>query len=194
MKPPAPPFQTDSTNDTLFNWQYMNIPGYYFVDLCAYDTNNVYLLFPFGLVTVHGNIYSETLFNDTDFYANKINAFDMSNIFIGGQAHGVFTVNSKLKKWNGTGFTDIIIPQDSSNGIHDILVKGAADVWFATKSNKIYHYDGTLLSTYFLSNRIVYPTLFLDSIGNLFCLVQIQTVHSPGPFLFTNLTDPFGRF
>jgi hypothetical protein len=161
--PPNPPVDT---LDSLFTWQFLNIPGYYFEDVYVYDTNNIYLAIPTGVITVHGNSYFPSYVSDTDFVVNVIDGYDNHNIFLGGASFWHF--NSRLMEWDGNNFLEIQLPIDSSVGVENVLVRTPQDVWIGVGRDKIYHYDGLTVTAYNLSRRVLGPTFFADSVGNLY--------------------------
>ena len=179
VKTTNPPPVVD-TLDSLFTWQFLNIPGYFIEDIYVYDTNNIYLAIPAGIVAVHGNNYFPIYVNDTAFAVNVIGGYDNSNIFLGGSNPWIF--KSRLKKWDGSNFSDILLPLDSSVGVENILVRTPDDVWIGVGRDKIYHYDGFSIQTYDLLSRVLGPTFFADSVGTLYLFGSSPT--SPSTSIF----------
>jgi hypothetical protein len=135
------PYQFDSARyewrtDTLYN----SLLG----SLFGFDTSHVYMLGTHSLNIYNGENYSSHFFGDL--YFNVIGGLDNSNIYIGGSyPNGDY----RLMKWDGSTFTDIPVPSDTSQdyGLTAILVQSQNEIWLGTLG-KIFFVDGTSFKVY----------------------------------------------
>lgn len=189
--PPQPPPPPSGIEDSaFFNWEYREIFGYILFDIDVYDTNRIYLLTPKGFIYYDGNIFMPLSTTDTSFWGSSFKVYDPNNIFIGGQDIHIANPHSKLMKWNGTDFINIPIPEDSSKGIDNILVNNLNDVWLATDyGKKVYHYDGSNITTYNIQSRTIASQLFLNSNNELYLFGADPTGSGIGIYYVYKFTE-----
>lgn len=135
------PYQFDTARyewrtDTLYN----SLMG----SLFGFDTSHVFMLGTHSLNIYNGESFSSHFFGDL--YFNVIGGIDNSNIYIGGSyPNGDY----RLMKWDGSTFTDIPVPSDTSQkyGLTAILVQSPNEIWAGTQG-KIFFVDGTSYKEY----------------------------------------------
>jgi len=172
-------------DSAMFDWEYKQIFGYRLTDLYVADTNKIYISAVNGILFYDGVSFTNLLYNDPTFTPSTVQGTDEYNIYFGGDIFG--TPFSALKKWNGSIFQSIEIPQDSSRTIVDILPIDANHLWLTTASNIVYYYDGlTIINTYLAENmQTTRPKLFKNPAGEIYLFGYVS---SNGGYNFTFYT------
>ena len=122
------------TIDTIdaYGWRIDTIWGYTLDKFYVADSNNIFFMGGTGGFLRHdGNINEVIYFNDPGFINFSIDGFDKNSIFIGGGYWDTVSI-LKLKLWNGAGFTDYTVPNDSSWDIASVLAIGPNEAWFCS--------------------------------------------------------------
>lgn len=163
IKPSNDPVIIDSN---LFDWHFdtiYTIPG---SNMYIADTNKIFLPgYPYSVYFNNGSIQYIN-HNDNDFGAECANGTNVNNVYIGGTS--ISNYRSILKKWNGNGIENIIMPIDTSNKITRIEIISENNIWISTLRNIIYHYSNQTFTTYRLDSGLIAGIVFKDNNQNLF--------------------------
>lgn len=169
VKPPPEEKHIQVIDSNIFDWEFEMLPGYVIVGISVVDSNKIFLAGNPNTLYYNGTSFTIICQNSSDFSAECVTALDENNVYIGGNDNIFPVSSSKLKKWNGSSIEEIPFPLDSSHGIAYIYIEGINSIWLATNSNKVYHYDGINITTYFIPIPSIYnPSVFKENNGNLF--------------------------
>ncbi len=165
----TPPNNEPAVIDSaFFDWEFIHIPAQDIFDIYAADSDNVFVL---------GN---PQVYHVKDTTVNIIGNFNkmryiqgtgVNNFFIGGS----YLVNnisySRIVSWNGSNFSEIQTPLDSSGPICAIYTNNENDVWFSTASNKVYNYSNSIIKTTYLPDNIDFSDFYVKD-NKLYLMAQ----------------------
>ncbi len=148
-------------DSNIFSWSYIPVPGRNFFDSYVADTNAIFYILDGNVFYYNGNTSNQIYSVFTDGDALSLDGVSPDLIFIGGYNSENSNYKPWLKKWNGSGFEEIVLPLDSNDQVNEVCVETENSVWFAGISGRIYHYNGISVSSYFINLPNTYPILFL---------------------------------
>lgn len=154
--PNTGPYEFDSAR---YEWRTDTLFSKSIGSLFGFDTSHVYLLGTHSLNIYNGESYSSHFFGDL--YFNVIGGLDNSNIYIGGSyPNGDY----RLMKWDGSTFTDIPVPSDTSQdyGLTAILVQSQNEIWLGTLG-KIFFVDGTSFKEFKIDSASAISSFTFDN-------------------------------
>jgi hypothetical protein len=144
-------------DSSFFDWQYIHIPAQDIFNIYAADSDNVFVL---------GN---PEIYHVNDTNVSVIGSYNMmryiegtsvNNFFIGGG----YLINSisysRIVRWNGSNFSEIQTPLDSSGPVIAIYPENENETWFSTSSNKVYNYLNGNLTTTYLPDKINFSKFY----------------------------------
>jgi hypothetical protein len=169
---PPPPDETLITDSSFFDWNiqvaYGSITeGYQFY---VADTNKVF---------VAGNIFLTFFDNGTprqlsyhsvnpDFWAKCVNGTSENDVYIGGTYDNGLERNAQMMHWNGSSFSIIDFPNDTSWNANNIEIASSNDIWISTDRSFIYRYYNQVIYTYRLDSGYIGGSIVIDIWGNIF--------------------------
>jgi hypothetical protein len=162
------PYQYDSAR---YEWRTDTIDallGHFKV----FNESNIFILSVWDMFHYDGMNYNKI--NYGDFYANCIEGTDENNLYLGG---GDFTQQNygkpKLKKWNGSSFINIEIPNPENRdfAIANFLMENPNELWICSGRGDIFRYD--IVKNSFESQRVdtieINLNFVKDEFGNYYC-------------------------
>lgn len=153
-------------DSSIFDWQFIHFNLWYGInDIYVADTNRIFYAAGSSLFYKDGVLI--IIDNGSNFYAESVAGFNENNVYFGGG--GVGEHGHRLKKWNGSIMQEIPIPADSNTywtAIISIFIVNSNDIWLATNSYRIYHFDGAGIKIYYLPSPLSSNSQFyLDKNG-----------------------------
>lgn len=147
-------------DSNVFEWSFIPVPAFNFYDNYIADTNEIYYIGDGNVFRCDGINSTKILTNFIEGEAICIDGLGNKTIYVGGSKRIGENVHPWVKKWNGSSFDDITLPQDSTQTILEICIESESSIWFAGYSGRIYRYDGNSVTPYFINYPNSYPTLF----------------------------------
>jgi len=165
------PYQFDSARYT-WSFQYFQEE---FLTFDAFDTSNIYILGLNALVKCDGYNFNYNYYNSPSFTPLSMGSYDKNNIYIGGHQTSVINYGIPiLKKWNGTVFEEIPIPnpQDRRYQISAINAINEDEVWFGSTKGDLIYYNSGVFEFFRIDSTFIITMFGTDEIGNYYSVAS----------------------
>jgi len=185
----SPPIDTTYHFDSArYNWTIYSFNS----SLLTFDSFNdsdIFLLSAGSLIVFDGNSFANLNFNYDGLYALSMGGYNKNNIYIGGNDNTVANKGMpRLKKWNGSLFEEIYIP-DSTNRpyqISTIFPKSDNEIWIGSTRGDLISYVNGNFQFVRLDSTFAFLFFGTDDLQNEYAVAS-KTVFDSSTIRYLNI-------
>lgn len=140
----------------MYEWNWDTINGHLLDEIFVVDSNNIFIVGNSNnMMYYDGETYTPISYNDPTFHGKTIAGYNQNNIFITGSRYTPSgPAKPCLKVWDGVSFSTYEFPNDSGDGLGEVMVIGYNQGWFSNTLYNIYYFDNGNFLQYRLNDII----------------------------------------